>query len=107
MSEELSSFEKVMSEMLETHRRKRADYASHEDPFRNFRDCGAQLGLTAGHSVELHLATKQARLKTLLPRHWEHGDAQVNNESLEDTLLDRAVYSVIALAMWREGGYES
>jgi hypothetical protein len=100
-------FEAILIEMLLTHRKKRKDYASDADPHRNFRDCAEQLGLTAGHSVELHLATKQARLKTLLPKYWADGNATAANEPIEDTFLDRAVYSVIALVMWREGAYDA
>jgi hypothetical protein len=42
-----------------------------------------------------------------LPKLWTEGDATTQNESIFDTLLDRAVYSVIATTIWEEGGYNA
>jgi len=98
------AFEAVLIKMVETSRAKRKDYAGEDHPWQNFYDSGYQLGLTAGHSVEQLIATKQARLRVLLPAHWKDGAGAVN-EGIEDTLLDRAVYSVIAICLWNEGGY--
>jgi len=97
-------FEAVLIQMLETHRAKRTDYAGDDHPNQNFYDSAYQLGQTAGHSVEQLIATKQARLRVLLPRLWRGSDAP-RNEGVRDTLLDRAVYSVIALTIWNENGY--
>lgn len=100
-------FEAALAKMVETHRRKGADYAGEKEsshPNQNFYDTAYQLGLTGGHSVEALIATKQARLRVLLPKHWTTGDGPLN-EGIDDTLLDRAVYSVIAYTIWQEGGY--
>lgn len=94
--------DRVLDEVREINFRKRADYAQDGDPFSNFRDTAYQLGLTAGHAVETHIATKQSRLRQLL-----FTDRDVNNESVRDTLLDRAVYSLIALALFDDGSYSS
>jgi hypothetical protein len=98
-------FEAALAQMVETHRRKGTDYAgAAAHPNQNFYDTGYQLGLTGGHSVEALIATKQARLRVLLPKHW-HGEGDPLNEGISDTLLDRAVYAVIAMTLWEEGGY--
>jgi len=97
-------FEAVLIQMVETHRAKAKDYAGDDHPNQNFYDTAYQLGLTAGHSVETLIGTKQARLRVLLPRMWRNGDSP-SNEGIDDTLLDRAVYSVIAKTLWEEGGY--
>lgn len=98
-------FEAVLIKMVETNRSKKQDYAGDDHPNQNFYDSAYQLGLTAGHSVENLIATKQARLRILLPRLWRNTKSKPNNESVEDTLLDRAVYSVIALTIYNEDGY--
>jgi hypothetical protein len=100
-----NDFEAVLIKMVETSRAKRADYAGEGYPWQNFIDSAYQVGLTAGHSVEALIATKQARLRVLLPSHWQGGEGP-RNESIEDSLLDRAVYAVIANCLWRDGGYE-
>lgn len=101
-------FEAALQKMVETHRAKGADYAGEREadhPNQNFYDTAYQLGLTGGHSVETLIATKQARLRVLLPKLWQGGDGPLN-EGIEDTLLDRAVYSVISMTIWKEGGYD-
>lgn len=97
-------FEAVLIQMVQTHRKKKKDYAGAGHPNQNFYDTAVQLGLFGGHSVEALIATKQARLKVLLPQFWNEGSSPAN-EGIEDTLLDRAVYSVIALTIWGEDGY--
>jgi hypothetical protein len=98
-------FEAALAQMVETHRKKGTDYAgAASHPNQNFYDTGYQLGLTGGHAVEALLATKAARLRVLLPKHWSNGGGPLN-EGIADTLLDRAVYAVIAMTLWEEGGY--
>lgn len=104
--DESNPFEAVLIQMVETHRKKARDYAgSNGHPNQNFYDSAYQLELTGGHSVETLIATKQARLRVLLPEFWSDADVKPANEGIEDTLLDRAVYSVIAITIWNEHGY--
>lgn len=83
--------------MVAMNRKKRADYALDSDPWSNFRDVGRQLDAGPDLAVEVLIATKQARLRALTA----NGRAP-ENESVRDTKLDRAVYSVIALAIDNE-----
>lgn len=76
---------------------KNADYADDRDWKSNFVDVAEQLGFDHATAAEVLIAVKQARLKSL----------RVNgrtpaNEAVEDTILDRAVYSLIALAFLEE-----
>ena len=98
-----NDFEAAIIAMVETHRSKAADYTDGAAN-QNFYDTAYQLSQSAGHACETLIPTKQARLRTLLPKFWA-GGAKPNNESIYDTLLDRAVYSVIAMTIWNEGGY--
>lgn len=92
--------DRVLAEMLAINKRKRADYATDEDPWSNFKAAAGQVNQAPGFAVEVLIGVKQARLKELL-----FSGREARNESVRDTLLDRAVYSVIALAMYDEELY--
>lgn len=92
----------ILLAMYEVNKSKRADYTGGRGIFANFIESGDQVGIPAGLGIEYMIATKQSRLKGLLKP-----GAKPNNESVEDTLLDRAVYSVIALAAYRDGQYDA
>jgi len=100
-------FESILVRIAATHRVKSQDYTGggEADDLQNFIDQAYQLSATAGESIETLIAVKQARLRVLLPRHIAQVGAPVN-EGIADTLLDRAVYSVIALEAWEAGLYE-
>lgn len=103
-----NAFEWAVARMVETHRRKSKDYAGEGedvDPYQNFVDSAYQLSLTPGESVENLIATKQARLRVLLPKFYQNPETDPANEPIADTLLDRAVYAVIGLVLWQEGQY--
>lgn len=93
-------FESKLIEMVKLNRMKRADYAGDEDPWQNFVDSAIQVNDTPGKSVETLIATKQARLRQLL-----FTGRAPKNEAVRDTVLDRAVYSVIALSIYDRGDY--
>lgn len=92
--------ESVLLEIVRTNRRKRADYAAAGNIFSNFIEASYQVGGKPAIAVEILIGTKQSRLRNLMT-----SGQSPQNESFEDTLLDRAVYSVIALAMYRAGVY--
>lgn len=95
-------FEAVLYDIITTNRKKRKDYAGDGDPFQNFKDSAYQINSTAGMAAEHLIAVKQSRLRTVLTP-----GREVQNESAADTILDRAVYSIIALALYRAGEYET
>lgn len=93
-------FDRVVDEIQLLNRRKRADYAVTAEPWSNFMDAGKQVNAHAGTAVEVLIATKQSRLRALTTN-----GTPPRNEGIRDTLLDRCVYSIIALAMYDEGLY--
>lgn len=93
-------FDAVLEEIRELNERKRSDYTG-GDPWENFKDSARQTNTTPGMSAETLIATKQSRLRQLL----KAGRVAVN-EPVRDSLLDRAVYSIIALALYDAGLYE-
>lgn len=90
----------ILLDMYTVNKSKRADYTGDRGIFANFEESSDQVGISPGHGIEYMIATKQSRLKGLL-----RPGVKPNNESVEDTLLDRAVYSVLALAAHRAGLY--
>ena len=92
-------FESVLIKMVETNRRKRADYAVDGSPWSNFDDVSSGMGIDgfdAVASAEHNVRQKLARLTSLR----QNGRTkETANEAVADTYLDLAVYSVIALAI--------
>lgn len=100
-----SPFVATMGEMLKLHLAKSADYAGEEHPYQNFYDSAEQVSDTAGQSCEVIIGTKQARLKTLL-RQMRNNTGKPKNEPIRDSLIDRAVFSVIGVGLYDMGGYD-
>ena len=92
-------FEQVLIKMVETNRRKRADYAVDGSPWSNFDDVSTGMGIEgfgAVESAEHNVRQKLARLTSLR----QNGRTkETANEAVADTYLDLAVYAVIALAI--------
>jgi hypothetical protein len=87
-------FDKVLQELKEMHDRKSKDYGVDENPFRNFDQVANMHGITPLEFCNIMVTLKQARIANL------KGKMAVN-ESLEDSLIDRAVYAVIAVVLYR------
>lgn len=85
--------ERVLIDIVKTNRKKRADYAQDGSIFSNFEQAAFSAGTTVEQGIEYMIATKQARLIAL-----RSNGREPQNESVQDTMLDRAVYCVIALA---------
>jgi hypothetical protein len=82
--EYLLRFKEITEEMLTLTTNKNHDYASEEEALRNFKEFGAV-------GVLIRISDKLARLKTGM---WEKRSFVIN-ESIQDTIMDLAVYSVI------------
>lgn len=90
-AEYLARFRALQGEMFEITRKKNNDYGGPNDPFKNFREFGS-IGFL------VRMSDKFARLKTALV---EKREFQVSDESLKDTLIDLANYSLL-LQCWLE-----
>ena len=87
-------FEATLIDMVTVNRAKRHDYTREgSSPWDNFDGVEQALGLPAGTATDVLIATKMHRKKALATR-----EVGPQNEALEDTLLDHAVYAVIAYA---------
>lgn len=96
--DESDPFEKVLINIVETNRRKRADYAADGTPFSNFEETAGWAHFEAPWlSALFNVQQKMSRLKSL------RGNGRLAdpaNEAVTDTLLDLAVYSIIAYAIY-------
>jgi len=77
------------------HDKKQADYGSDDDPFANIR-ASERFGIPGWLGAIIRANDKVSRIQTFARK------GELANESVEDSLLDLAVYAVIALTMYRE-----
>lgn len=89
------TFYKILGEMAELHSRKNRDYSPGDAPLKNFYEC-EDLEIPAWKGVLVRLSDKWSRIKNLAKK-----DSVAANESLEDSLLDSAVYNIICLVLRR------
>ena len=92
-------FYKLLEQMAELHSRKNHDYAGESDPLKNLRS-SERLGLEPFTGVMVRLQDKWSRLESFMTQ----GELLVKNESVEDTLMDNAVYSLLGIILLREAG---
>jgi len=78
------------------HAAKQEDYGTDGDPFANIRS-SAEFGVEPWRGACIRLNDKVKRLKTFSLK------GSLTNEPVEDSFLDLAVYSLIALILWEEG----
>lgn len=90
-------FYELLNQMAELHSRKNHDYAGKGTPLRNFYKC-KEMGVTPFTGVMVRLSDKWSRLEAFM----KQGILEVKGESVEDTLMDNAVYSLLAILLLRE-----
>jgi len=83
----------AIEQVIDMHIKKAHDYASKENPFINFENVAQAIGLDVDVVFRQFIATKLDRLRNLLS-----ADKKPNNESINDTKLDLAVYALLYLA---------
>ena len=90
-----AEFHRLLTEIGALHDRKQRDYGSSSDPFANVR-ASQEFGVPAWVGALIRLNDKVTRLKSFATR------GELANESAEDSMLDIAVYALIALILYRE-----
>ena len=95
-------FYELVIEMCKIHEVKNKGYSKVSDPLSNFREA-EDLGITTWLGIGVRLTDKYARFKNLAKNvgNIQYSDVE-KIESLEDTLLDMANYSVLCLVAFRE-----
>lgn len=91
----MSEFAMVLGELQRMHDRKGQDYGRAGDSFANVRG-SEDFGIPGWVGALVRANDKMRRLQNAA------SGASLANESVEDSLLDLAVYAVIALILYRE-----
>jgi stalled ribosome alternative rescue factor ArfA len=90
-------FYKLLDQMADLHSKKNHDYSGSDNPLRNFKKCKA-MGFSPFAGVIIRMTDKWARLESFM----KQGVMAVNSETVEDTLMDNAIYSLLAILLYRE-----
>jgi hypothetical protein len=85
-------FYALLEEIAELHSRKNHDYSKANEPLSNFRKCEA-FGVSAFRGVLVRMSDKWSRIEQLT------SGKEAKNESLRDSLIDNAVYSLLAVLL--------
>ncbi len=90
-------FYEMLKQMADLHSRKNHDYAGDSDPLKNLKAC-TRLNLRPFMGVMVRLQDKWSRLEEFV----KSGKLMVKGESVIDTLMDNAVYSLLAIIIYEE-----
>ena len=90
-------FLSLLEKMRDISLAKGHDYSGSEDPMSNFRMCEA-MGIPAWKGIVVRLCDKLSRIQNFCKKE----SLQVKDESIEDTLIDMANYSLLCIIMYRE-----
>lgn len=88
-------FHGLLQQIGELHDRKQADYGLDHDPFANVRG-SQEWGVEPWLGAMIRANDKVRRLQTYARK------GSLSNEGVEDSLMDLAVYALIALILFRE-----
>lgn len=85
----------ILTELGKLHDKKQQDYGNLEDPFANL-NASSQFGVEPWRATLVRMNDKWSRIQSFAQR----GDLE--NESVIDSLMDIAVYSVICIVLMEE-----
>ena len=89
------AFVQILHDMLAMHNRKQKDYGTTDSPFANVR-ASEDMGIPAWIGGLIRMNDKMRRL------HKAAKGGTMANESVEDSLIDLAVYAAITLVLYKE-----
>ena len=95
MALQRTPFLQVVDEIVALHHKKQADYGKAHDPFANVR-ASEDFGIPGWVGCMTRANDKMKRLQKAAK------GGTMANESIEDSLLDLAVYAIIGLVLYRE-----
>ena len=87
-------FAQVVNEVLEMHKKKGADYGTKDDFFANV-SASASWGISPWVGAMMRVNDKVVRLQAAAK------GSTLKNEGIEDSLVDIATYSIIAVCLFR------
>ncbi len=90
-------FKSQLQRMAELHDKKNHDYAQVNNPYSNFEEAAASAGVTVEQVFLTLIGVKLARLKELTT-----ANKTPNNESIQDTRMDLAMYAALLASYFNE-----
>lgn len=94
-------FHQILRSLGDLHDKKQRDYGTSSDPFANVRASEA-FGIPGWLGAVIRGNDKMRRLMTAGTQVTSGKEVSMSNESIEDSLLDLAVYSIIAFVLLEE-----
>lgn len=91
-------FDALLTKMSEMHEKKAADYANSSNRYSNFEEAAVSGGTDVSTVFKTMIGIKLARLNEL-----EGKGKTPNNESIQDSRLDLAVYAALYASYFMEG----
>ena len=79
------------------HDAKNHDYATAENPYKNLEGVG-RIGIEARRGIVIRLMDKFERVE----QYCTNGELEIKSEGMEDTFKDIAVYSTLAMILFRK-----
>ena len=89
-------FNEILSVIKKLHDDKRHDYGN-DDIFANFR-LSEMAGISPWKGSVIRMGDKYARISNFIKK----GDFQFKEESIKDTLMDMAIYSLITIILFED-----
>jgi len=96
MSEQSKRFYEILETIKNLHDAKKHDYGN-ADIFANFR-LSELAGIPAWQGSVVRMGDKYARISNFIKK----GDFKFKEESIKDTLMDMAIYSLITIVLYEE-----
>lgn len=96
----MTKFDQVLAELKAMHDRKQQDYGRTTDPFANVR-ASEDFGIPGWVGALTRANDKMRRLQKFAT------EGNLANESVEDSLIDLAVYAIIGLILYRDERFEN
>ena len=96
MSEQRKRFYEILETIKNLHDAKKHDYGN-ADIFANFR-VSELAGIPAWQGSVVRMGDKYARISNFIKK----GDFKFKEESIKDTLMDMAIYSLITIVLYEE-----
>tara|TARA_X000000368_G_scaffold382078_1_gene339011 strand:+ start:210 stop:578 length:369 start_codon:yes stop_codon:yes gene_type:complete len=96
MNEQSKRFYEILETIKNLHDAKKHDYGN-ADIFANFR-LSELAGIPAWQGSVVRMGDKYARISNFIKK----GDFKFKEESIKDTLMDMAIYSLITIVLYEE-----
>ena len=100
--EQSERFYEILDVIKKLHDAKRHDYGDDNDIFANFR-LSELAGISPWKGSVDRMGDKYARISNFIKK----GDLKFKEESIKDTLMDLAIYSLITIILYEEEMFDS